>query len=371
MISATEIKEFGRRIGLDLVRITSADPFPAYPETVQNRLENKLIPAESRASEDIFKRAQFYSNPQNSLFGAKSIISIGIGYFISGHTDNTRRGHPCGVIGRHYWRDFYGELWRRRAGLSRFLEAKGIQCSKEAYLPYKLAAQRAGVGWYGKNGLIQTEAYGSWVVLTAIVTSADVDIDEPVSADCGTCQVCIKACPTQAIVAPYVVNVARCINHLTATSGSIPRELRSAIGHRINGCDRCQEVCPNNLHAQSVRETFPNPRPQWGTSPALVLLLDISEQEFGRSFTKLDWYEPKLQHLQRNILVALGNIGNSNALPVLDRMLSHPEGLIRSYAAWALGKIGGGNARQALVNAYQAERETEVRKEIETALGIS
>lgn len=366
MISADEVKGFGRRIGLDLIGVTSAEPFPQYVETVRERFDDNLIPSEWQVSVDIFRRAQFYSDPKNSLPEAKSVISIGICYFISGKADNTRLGKPCGVIARYHWRDFGGELWRKQARLVKFLESKGIQCSEEACLPDKLVAQRAGVGWYGKNGLMQTKAHGSWVVLSAIVTDADLDSDEPISRDCGSCQACIKACPTQAIVKPYTINASRCIEYLIGNSGSIPIELRSTIRNQISGCDRCQEVCPNNHEIIPVRKRFPNPRREWGTSPPLIPLLDISQEEFNRSFAEFD----KLKFLQRNIVIALGNIGDPVAFSALSRMLSHPESIIRSHAAWALGRIGGYKARQVLRSTYQTERETEVRKEIERALEI-
>jgi epoxyqueuosine reductase len=347
-----------------LIGITSAEPFPQYAETVQKRFDNNLIPSELQVSLDMFRRAQFYSDPKNILPQAKSVISIGICYFISDKVDNTRPGKPCGVIARHHWRDFFRVLWRKQARLVKFLESKGIQCSEEACLPDKLVAQRAGCGWYGKNGLIQTEAHGSWVVLSSIVTDADLDSDEPISRDCGNCQACIKACPTQAIVQPYTVNASRCIEYLVSISGSIPIELRSIIANRISGCDRCQEVCPNNHEIIPLRKRFPHPRREWGTSPSLIPLLDISEKEFKRSFADFD----KLEILQRNIGIALGNIGDPVAFPALSSMLSHPESTIRSHAAWSLGKIGGYKARQVLRSTYQAERETEVCEEIERAL---
>jgi len=364
MITADEVKGFGRRIGLDLIGITSADPFPRYLETVRKRFDNNLIPPEWQESEDIFRRVEFYSDPKNSLPQAKSVISIGICYFISDKADNTRPGKPCGVIARYHWRDFGGELWRKQARLVRFLESQGIQCSAEAYLPDKLIAQRAGVGWYGKNGLIQTETHGSWVILSTIVTDADLDIDEPISRDCSSCEACIKACPTQAIVAPYTINVSRCIEYLIGIPGSIPIELRSTIRNQISGCDRCQEVCPNNCNIMPVRKRFPHPRREWGTSPPLIPLIDISEEGFKRSFAGFD----KLMFLQRNIVVAMGNIGDPVAFSTLSRMLSHPESIIRSHAAWALGKIGGHQAREVLRSTYQAERQTEVRNEMEKAL---
>lgn len=338
MISVDKIKAYGAKIGLDVIGVTSAEAFPEYEKIIQDRIEKRLIPTESLDAEDM-KRSRFYSEPKNSLPQAKSIISLGIRYFIHDKVDSTQLGVPCGRIGRHYWRDFYGELWRKKARIANFLERKGIRCSKETYLPHKLVAQRAGVGFYGKNCLIQTETYGSWIILVSIVTDANLEVDNPSSLDCGSCEACMRACPTEAIVSPYTLNIGRCINHLLASSKPIPIELRSLIGNRINSCDRCQEVCPNNRNVAPAKGDFPNPRKRWTTSPPLMSLLNISEEEFSKAFADLDWYKPKLRFLQRNVIVALGNVGDPVSLPTLKEMLKSRDNLIRDHAAWAVREI--------------------------------
>ncbi|MCW4033347.1 MAG: tRNA epoxyqueuosine(34) reductase QueG [Candidatus Bathyarchaeota archaeon] len=369
-ISATGIKEFGQSIGLDLIGVTSADLFPEYAETIQNRIENNLIPSKLQQEWDILNKPQFYSDPKSLLPKARSIISIGINYFISDEVDNSRSGEPCGVIGRHYWRDFYGELRRKRGKVIEFLESKRIRCSKDFNLPHKLVAQRAGIGWYGKNCIIQTEEHGSWAIFFSIITDADLEIDEPIIRDCGSCNECIKACPTQAIIGPYKIDLNKCITHLTATTGTIPIELRSSIGNRINSCDRCQEACPNNQNIKSTRKRYPNPRQSWGVSPPLIPILDISEQEFQKSFASLEWYEPKLEYFKRNVSISLGNIGDPIAAPVLKKTLQDSESIVRSHAAWALGKIGGDKAKKSLMEASREECDYAVSKEIDYALEI-
>lgn len=370
MISAVEVKKYGAKIGLDTVGVTSADSFPEYVKVVQNRIENGLIPTESQEAEDIFKRLKFHSKPEKSLPQAKSVLSLGMRYLVKGNADDTRPGVPCGRIGRHYWRDFYGELWRKKARLANFLKRRGVQCSKEAYLPYKLVAHKAGVGFYGKNCLIQTKDFGSWIVLVSIVTDTSFEFDSPLSLDCGTCEACMKACPTHAIVAPYTLNIGRCINHLLASTKPIPIELRHLIGNRINSCDRCQEVCPHNRNVAPVRRKVPNPRMKWGTSPALIPLLGIFEEEFKRSFADLDWYKPELKFLKRNVIVALGNIGDPLSLSALSKMLRNQEDMIRAHAAWAIGKIGGLKAKQLLHDAIRKEKDAVVKKEIDNALSM-
>lgn len=370
MISAVDVRRYGAKVGLDIVGITPAEPFPEYVKSVENRIKHGLIPTESQNAEDIFKRLKFYSEPENSLPRAKSIIALGMRYLVDGKADDTRPGIPCGRIGRHCWRDFYGELWRKKARLVDFLERKGIRCSKEAYLPYKMVAQRAGVGFYGKSCTIQTKDYGSWIVLVSIVTDADLEVDNPSSQDCGPCEACLKACPTQAIAAPYTLNIGRCINHLLASTKPIPSELRPLIGNRINSCDRCQEVCPHNRKVTPVKRRFSNPRKKWGTSPTLIPLLDISEEEFKQSFADLDWYEPELRFLQRNVIVALGNIGDHISLSSLSKMLKNQDAMLRAHAAWAIGRIGGSKAKQILNDAFLKEKDVAVKKEIETTLQI-
>ena len=370
MISVAEIKRHGAKVGLDIIHVAPTEPFPDYVKIVQKRIENGLIPIESQDAEDIFKRSKFHSEPENSLPKAKSVISLGMCYFIDDKVDDTRPGTPCGRIGRHYWRDFYGELWRKQARLVNFLERKGIRCSKAAYLPHKLVAQRTGVGSYGKNCLIQTKNYGSWIILVSTVTNANLEADSPSSLNCGSCEACIKACPTHAIAAPYTLDVGRCVNHLLASSEPIPIELRPLIGNRINSCDRCQEVCPNNRNVAPVRKEFPNPRKRWTTSPALIPLLDISEEEFKQAFADLDWYKPELRFLQRNIIVALGNIGDQVSLPALSKMIRNRENMIRAHAAWALGRIGGSKTKRLLRDAFRKEKDADVKKEIDGALQI-
>ncbi len=368
MISVAEIKKYGARIGLDVVNVSSAEPFPEYVKTVQDRIEKGLISPESQKELHIFKNVESYSDPKNSLHQARSIISLGMRYLLNDKADCTRPGVPCGRIGRHLWRDFHGRLWEKKVRLVNFLERQGIRCSKEVHLPHKQVAKRAGTGFYGKNCLIQNENYGSWIILGSIVTDADLEIDTPASKNCGSCEACIRTCPTHALVAPYTLNVGRCLDNVLASSNSIPIELRPLIGNRIDSCDRCQEVCPNNRKVAPIRKRFPNPRKKWGISPALIPLLDISAEEYKQSFSDLEFYEKEPKFLQRNAIVALGNTSDPVALPALGKMLRHQESMIRGQVAWAIGRIGGSKAKQLLKAASHNEKSADVQEEIVSAL---
>jgi epoxyqueuosine reductase len=243
-------------------------------------------------------------------------------------------------------------------------------------------AQRAGLGWYGKNTNILTKGWGSWVFLAELVTSLDLVPDAPVNANCGQCEVCLHACPTHAFVAAYVLDNRRCISYLTIElRGSIPLELRPLIGTHIFGCDICQQVCPVNqvvetrlrkigrLGGPGERLEF-QPRAAVGSSPALLPLLALDEEGFRERFRHSPVKRAKRRGLLRNVCVALGNIGDPVAVPALIGALHDAEPLVRGHAAWALGRIGGHNARSALVEAQEHDEHAMVRQEAICALAM-
>ncbi len=208
-------------------------------------------------------------------------------------------------------------------------------------------------------------------------------------ASCGKCDICLRACPTAALPAPYVLDNTRCISFLTIElRGSIPLELRPLMGNLIFGCDICQEVCPVNIVAerrlglrQDGKTSSPSsqpihfhprhefrPRPSIGSSPELIPLLSLTEEQFRERFRHSPIKRAKRRGLLRNVCVALGNIGDPQAISALIGALHDAEPLVRGHAAWALGRIGGKEARQALEEALREEQDEEVRKEIECAL---
>jgi epoxyqueuosine reductase len=232
-------------------------------------------------------------------------------------------------------------------------------------------AERAGLGWIGKNTNVLTEDRGSWFFLSEIVTTLDLAPAAeaaPPTNRCGKCTDCITACPTGAIVAPYVVDARLCISYLTIElEGPIPRELRPKIGEWIFGCDVCQDVCPWNRFATPVAE----PRFSIDTAKfdgALADFLALDEASFDRRFQGSPLRRPGRDGFLRNVCVAIGNRGDARDVPALERVLDDESVLVRSHAAWALGRIGTPASRGALVRRAERETEPEVRAEIDAAL---
>jgi epoxyqueuosine reductase len=368
-VSKEEVVAAARALGYDLVRVTSAEPFTDWAKAVRDRIAEDLIPMDSVQNEEPFQRPDEWADPRASLPEARSVVVVAMRYNVepvpTDPEDNTLRGR----LSRQAWRDFYGDLYGRRARLAEALEARGVRCNKRSCLPNKAAARRAGIGSYGVNGVITAPNAGSWMVITTVVTDAELDEDAPTAPACDSCRACIDACPTGAIVRPYVVDVGRCLCHVLAATGDIPREVRPLVGDRINGCDACQEACPLNKGASSVPDTFTHPRREWTERPALLRLLTLSDKEFKAAFYDMDLYRMEPQFMQRNALVALGNLRDPQAVPHIARVLRGPNPMLRAHAAWAIGSIGGFSARRALKDAANLEDDPRVLDEIEEARG--
>jgi epoxyqueuosine reductase len=231
-------------------------------------------------------------------------------------------------------------------------------------------AARAGLGWYGKHACLIVPGHGSWVLLGELVLDFDLEPDSPLAKDCGRCAICLDRCPTGAIVAPYTIDTPRCLSFQTIEQrGAIPRELRSYLGDWVFGCDVCQEVCPYTRAALPELDSAFLPRTVDNAYPSLPRLLAMNEDEFRATYRGTPVVRAKRRGIARNAAVALGNIGTEDDVPALAGALaSHDEPLVRGHAAWALGRIDGARARDALDRFRTGEADPTVRAEIETAL---
>jgi epoxyqueuosine reductase len=252
------------------------------------------------------------SNPALVLPGVRSIVSVAMNYYTEDEPDD-RPGH--GRIARYARGDDYHRvLGDRLESLSEFLDREALDSKNRAYVDTgpvmeKAWAQRAGLGWIGKHSNLVSGQYGSWLLLGEILTTATLDPDEPGSDLCGTCTLCIRACPTGAITEPYVVDARRCLSYLTIEQkGRIPEELHAAAGNRIFGCDDCLEACPYNHQAAST------PEPEFrGTAqtinPDLQTLARQTAEVFRKAFQRSAVRRASHEGLQRSVAVAIKNAG--------------------------------------------------------------
>ena len=203
----------------------------------------------------------------------------------------------------------------------------------------RVYAKYAGVGWIGKNTCIINQKKGSWLFLGVILTSLELQPDMPAPDRCGTCTRCITACPTDAFVGPYQLDANKCIAYLTIEKrGAAPEELRAGIGRQVFGCDICQDVCPWNRKAPATTEADFQARPEL-VNPALDWLAEMSEEEFRRTFRKSALRRTKRSGLRRNAVVAMGNSGNAQFLPVVEKLASDEDEVVAENARWARNEL--------------------------------
>jgi epoxyqueuosine reductase len=353
-------------LGIDKVRIASAEPFIELKSILQ---QHRAQGFESGFEEpDLDKR----TNPALSLAEPRSIISIAVAY-PSKLTDAPRSepGVYRGILSRSAWGlDYHHVLRNRLQRLEAWIRERVPTARMESMvdtgaLVDRAVAERAGIGWVGKNCSVITPEYGSWVYLGEMLTNMPLPPDVPVTESCGDCTLCIDACPTGALVGPGQLNAQRCISFVTQTKGHIEDdEMKSKIGNRLYGCDTCQIVCPKNKGKNWTHHVELQPDAEQA-KPLLLPLLQISNREFKERFgsSAASWRGKK--PIQRNAILALGHFKDKTAVPVLSTLLTQDERPeIRSSAAWALGRIGGEQAEAAIIKAWDQERDEKVRKEL-------
>ena len=340
-ISGTELKtqlvSFARGIGFDSCRIAVCSS-PPHAKEFENWLHDDAHGEMSYMERGEEKRC----DPHKVLPGAKSIVVLALNYF-QGDRKACDTPAATGRIARYAWGDDYHSLIERKLDeIDEFLREVGGQqkCYVDTgpVLERDYAAQ-AGIGWHGKSTMLIDERLGTWFFLAEVLTTLELLPDEPVPARCGTCQRCIKACPTGAITAPHRLDARRCISYLTIElKGSIPLDLRPLIGDRIFGCDDCLDACPWNRFAQVSRQAAFSARPSTRGIP-LRDYLSLSDDQFRVLFRNSPIKRIKRRGFLRNVCVALGNVGDPFDLPALKRATADSEPLIAEHAKWAIHQI--------------------------------
>ena len=371
MTLTEQIKARAQKLGFELVGITPAEESQTirlYERWLENEYAGKMAYLE--------KHLQLKRDPRHCLPEAKSVISLAINYYTLNPVQTLVENPERGQISRYAWGDDYHEVIRAKLRqLAQFIDE-----TAERKLKHKIYvdtgpiiereyAQKAGIGWIGKNTNFINWQSGSWYFLAEVLVGVELEYDWQLPrGSCGTCTLCIEACPTDAIVAPNVLDSRLCISYLTIElKDSIPREMRPQIGNLIFGCDICQEVCPWNSKATPSIEPGFYPREE-NIAPKLLSLINMTQAEFSKRFKNSPIKRAKRRGFLRNVAVALGNWGNRRAVPALKRALNDDEALVREHAAWALGKIGGKSAKEALDTRLSVETEVQVVSEIKDAL---
>lgn len=363
-----EIKENAASLGIDDIGFASADPFISLKAILLDRREKGY---ESGFEEpDIDKRVY----PELSLEQPASLISIAVAY--PSKMDNPPKSEPGlrrGILARSAWgRDYHLVLREAMAKLEDFIRQRVPEARIESMvdtgaLVDRAVAERAGIGFKGKNCAIISPKWGSWIYLGEMITNIPFPPDSPVTEDCGECTKCIDACPTGALVGPGVLNAQRCISFLTQTKGFVEEEFMLKIGNRLYGCDTCQIVCPKNRGKSWNHRPELQPDPET-VKPLLLPLLDISNREFKERFgdSAAAWRGKK--PIQRNAVIALGNFKDAASVPKLIDILFHdPRPVLRGTAAWALSRIGGEAAAEAVIRALESEQDEEVLERLQVA----
>ena len=370
-----EIKDFALDLGYHAVGVTTAEPFTWYAEELEARREAYQWVVDGRL------KMIDCATPTSVMPSAKSIVVVAYDY--------AREGFPpelVGKIGRLYQSRSYVAPRNRIHGARKhlfreFLESKGMEVmlAPKLNVPERMAAARAGMATFGRNNFAYTKDAGSFIVITAFVVDAELEYDEPtIEAPCPeNCRLCIDACPTGALEL-FKLNPRKCIayncfmsqdDYAPSTSSHIPPEIREKMGSWIHGCDICQEVCPRNQRRLKANPPVNEFLARIATEFDLRKMLLLTDEYYETILRPVMYnYIREKKYLQRNAAIALGNSGDRSHVPYLTQALEDPEPLVRGYSAWALGRLGGEEARAAIEKALRVETDESARVEMEAAM---
>jgi epoxyqueuosine reductase len=329
-VTTAELEQAAAELGIDAIGVARAEPYDGTERHIRERRERGLF-ADMRFT---MARPDISCHPERLLPGARTVVSAARCYYAP--ADDPGPGE--GRLPRYTWHDVYAELreqldalGRRLGGDYRVLVDANQHVDREA-------AARSGVGFYGKNTLLITRRHGSWVVLGTLVSDRELEPTPPLRTDCGSCTLCIEACPTGALDEPGTLDATRCLSYWTQAPGAIPEPYREELGDRVYGCDICQDVCPWN---RGIEKRRAGAQPPPGAEPhvSLVDWLASEPGELRRRYDRLFVPRNDGRVLQRNALVALGNAGGPEHRAAAAAFLDHPDPDLREQAAWTLSRL--------------------------------
>ncbi|HBI1968091.1 TPA: tRNA epoxyqueuosine(34) reductase QueG [Enterococcus faecalis] len=370
-----KIIQESQRLGIDKIGFTHAEPFI--------ELEDSLHEQRERGYNSGFEHQNVEERiyPEKTFEHPKSIISIALAYPTKAQ-EKMPRDEKRGQFARASWGiDYHHILQDRLQKLIAFIEEQAATEAEKEHWRFRpqvdtgeyvdtAVAQRAGLGFIGKNGLLITEEFGSFVYLGEVTTNIQFEPDEPVPNRCGDCTRCITGCPTGALLGDGRMNAQKCLSYQTQTKGMMPEEYRKKMRNVIYGCDICQLVCPYNKGKDFHFHEEMEPKIE-EVYPKLAPLLTISNKEFKQQFGHLAGSWRGKKPLQRNALIALANLGGREAIPQIILCLNDQRPVIRGTAAWSLGQLAKREPEQsleALNYLLSVETEAEVIEEAQKAI---
>lgn len=363
-----KIKQKSKELGIDKIGFASAAPFDHLAQAMQ---ESKDLGHTTGFEHPVLEERIY---PDKIFDQPKTIISIALAYpTLPSQKPERVKGERRGAFARASWgEDYHFILSRRMEALIEYIKSE-VALDDARFKPMVdtgelidvRVAERAGLGFVGKNGLLITKEFGSYVYLGELITNIEFPVDHPVDYGCGDCTRCVDFCPPGALLGNGKMNARRCLSYQTQTKGFMPKEFRKQIGHVIYGCDICQQVCPYNkgkdfhLHPEmepSVEETHPLLKP----------LVTISNKDFKTRFGEMAGSWRGKKPLQRNAIIALANYRDKSSVPLLLRVMKEdPRPVIRGTAAWAVSEIIN-ESNEEMLEYFQEQLERALRNEAST-----
>ena len=366
---AVELKAEARQLGFDAVGFASAVAAPADSEHLNAFVDAGRHGDMGWMAERMAQRAA----PQVLWPAARSVIALGMNYGPDVDPLAARECTDRGVISVYArGRDYHTIVKKRLKRLARWMVARGNASGFDidvkvfvdtAPVMEKPLAARAGLGWQGRHSNVVSRSYGSWLFLGEIYTTFEFAPDPPAPDSCGQCTRCIDICPTEAIIAPGVLDARRCISYLTIEhKGHIPSEFRAAIGNRVYGCDDCLAICPWNKFARTASEAGLLPRDNM-VLPLLADLAALDDAAFRQLFTGSAAKRLGRDRFVRNVLVAIGNSRDTALATCAEARLGDTSPLVRAMAIWALGRLAPVRAKALRATFSASESDEDVRAE--------
>jgi epoxyqueuosine reductase len=329
-MKSSELARLGVELGLDAVGAAPALPYVQTERHIRERKDRGLFAGMGFTT----RRPEVSCHPEALLPGARTVVSAALCYYAPA----AEAGAGEGSLARYTWSDRYAELRERLDALGRALGGSYRVLVDENDHVDREGAVRAGIAFYGKNTLAITRRHGSWVVLGTLVTDVELEASEPLDAGCGSCTLCVDACPTGALDEPGTLDSTRCLSYWTQAPAAIPEEFRAELGASVYGCDVCQDVCPWNRGVEK-RRAGAEPEPDAEPTVSLQAWLEADGDELVERYDRL--YVPRNdpRWLRRNALVAAGNVGGSAERDAVERYADGEDELLREHAGWALARI--------------------------------